>query len=127
MRFPVLMYDDFCISCTKYASIVDRLAHGHITIIGLYSKDGVEFRKSIFPQGYDGLDMSWFCKKDRAYGGRSGLIHLIKYILFEKKEIDYPGNRFNLNQCNTDCGTVKGVMFRSMSIITSSKEFKIVR
>lgn len=122
MRFPLLMYDDYCTSCTKYALLVDRLTHGQITIFGLYSKEGREFRKSNFPEGYEGTEMSWFCTKDKCYGGRSGLANLIKYILFGKKEIDYPSNTFNLHQCNTDCGTVKGVMFRSMSILTMSKE-----
>lgn len=128
MFYPVLIYDNLCSSCTSYAKLVDKLFRGKITMLGHYSLQGKEIKKSIFHDNYDGLDMSWFVTKKRAYGGREGLKQLIKYgisntIIPNNKE--FPKNNFRLEECTTDCRTVKGVMIRSCSILTSGKIIEI--
>lgn len=120
MNFPVLIYDNLCTSCTEYAKYVDKLLRGQITIIGHYTPEGKEFKNMIFPPGYEGTEMSWFVTEDAAYGGRKGLIKLMKYTLVRKKK-NFPPNKFDLNSCTTDCRTVKGVMIRSCSILTDGK------
>ncbi len=124
-KFPILIYDDLCYSCTKFAKMANTLCKQKITIIGHYSESGGKIKKNFFPKGYEGLEMFWFINKGFAFGGRSGLEELVNYILFDKKTGIYPKNIFKLAQCTTDCKTVKGVFIRSHSIITNSKKFKI--
>jgi hypothetical protein len=93
-------------------------------MLGHYTHEGNEFKKIFFPDGYDGFDMSWFVTEDMAYGGRKGLIKLIKYIMTPRKK-NYPKNNFNLNECTTNCRTVKGVMIRSCSILTKGEVLKL--
>ncbi|HII36215.1 MAG TPA: hypothetical protein HA319_04110 [Nitrosopumilaceae archaeon] len=118
IKFPVLIYDNLCTSCTTYAKYVNRIYGGRITMIGHYTQQGKSFKKSIFQNNYEGLEMSWFVTKTRAFGGREGLKQLIKYF-FVRKNNEYNKNTFDLNECTTDCKTVKGVMIRSCSILTS--------
>lgn len=93
-------------------------------MLGHYTNAGKEFKRQIFPSGYDGIEMSWFVTKTHAYGGRKGLVKLIGYI-FSIKKGSYQKNNFNLNECTTDCRTVKGVMIRSCSILTEGKVIEL--
>lgn len=120
MEYPVLIYDNLCTSCTNFAKITNMLLRGKITMLGHYTQKGKEFKKIIFPENYDSTGMSWFVTEKKAYGGRKVLFQLIKY-LFSPKHYSYKPNIFDLNECTTDCQTVKGVMFRSFSILSNSK------
>ncbi len=122
---PVLIYDNLCTSCTNYAKMVNFLVKGRITMVGHYTPQGKEFKNNIFPEGYEGLEMSWFVTGTCAYGGRSGLIQLIRYILFSKKNRKANSNQFDLELCTTDCKTVKRIFIRSCSIIIHSKKIII--
>lgn len=124
IKYPVLIYDDLCSSCTTYAKYVNKIVNGKITMLGHYSKDGKEFKNEIFPVGYDGLEMSWFVTPIAAYGGRKGLMKLLQYI-FSLKEGEFDENIFDLQECTTDCRTAKGVMIRSCSILTQGKIIKV--
>lgn len=128
MSFPVLIYDDLCSSCTSYAKMVNKLVSGKITMIGHYSEPGKEFKKKIFPEGYEGLKMSWFVTEDAAYGGSKGLRKLLGYMFSINKlknKQDFQKNEFDASKCASDCSTVQGVMFRSLSILTESKTIPI--
>ena len=120
MKYPVLVYDNLCKSCTNFAKIANFLLRGKITMIGHYTQQGKEFKKSIFPENYEGVEMSWFITEKTAYGGRKVLQQLIKYMVSSKPGT-FQTNYFDLKECTTDCNTVKGVVFRSCSILTSSK------
>lgn len=120
MEYPVLIYDNLCKSCTNFAKIANFLLRGKITMYGHYTYQGKEFKKIIFPENYEGTEMSWFITKNKAYGGRKVLQQFIKYS-FSPKHGNYPVNTFDLRECTTDCNTVKGVIFRSCSILTSSR------
>lgn len=123
--YPILIYDNLCYSCTKFARIANNLVERKCTVVGHYTTIGKEIKKQLFPKDYDGLEMFWFIIDGYAYGGRAGLIRLIRYILFEGKKGVYPKNEFHLAECTTDCKTVKGVFLRSHSIITNYKKFSI--
>ena len=128
MNFPVLIYDDFCSSCTAYAKIVNMLVNGKITIIGHYSEAGKKFKKKIFPQGYEGLEMSWFVTSDTAFGGSKGLRKLLEYMFsfskFSNKQ-NFQKNEFDYSRCSSECGTVQGVIFRSWSILREGKTIQV--
>lgn len=123
--FPILIYDNLCYSCTRFAKIANKLVGGKCTIIGHYTSIGKEIKNQLFPKDYDGLEMFWFIIDGYAHGGRAGLHRLIRYILFEREKGKYPKNEFHLAECTTDCKTVKGVFLRSSSIITNYKKFSI--
>ena len=125
MKRPIVIYDNLCKSCTTYAKYVDKIAKGRITMVGHYTQEGENLKTEIFSDNYKGLEMSWFVTDDHAYGGRKGLEHILNYLLFSSKEEGFEKNHFNSSECTTDCYTVKGVLFRSCSILTMSKVIAI--
>jgi len=128
VEYPVVIFDNLCTSCTSYAKVVNKLLHGRITLLGHYTSQGKAFKQAIFPDGYDGADMSWFVTEKKAYGGREGLKQLIKYGIsnqFVQNHKNFKENNFHVKECTTDCKTVKGVMIRSCSILTTGKIIEI--
>jgi hypothetical protein len=71
---PLLIYDDKCSSCTKFANIAKALSGGHIRIAGHYSDEAIRSKDLIFPKTFDPTGMFWLINKNGAYGARSGLI-----------------------------------------------------
>ena len=118
---PIVMYDDQCYLCIKFAKIVNWLGQGKLTIIGHYSELGRKLRKEILDSS--ALEMFWFVDGKTAFGGRAALIPLLKAIIFEKKKrID----DISINEnCETECKNVKAVFLRSASLLSNSKIIKI--
>lgn len=116
-NIPIVLFDNQCYLCMKFAKTVNYLARDKISIVGHYSEFGEKIRKEILDE--TALDMFWFISKKRAYGGRAALLPLIKSIFSEKTKklstikID--------KECQQDCKTVKAVFLRSASLITNSK------
>ena len=128
IKYPVLIYDNLCTSCTVYAKYVNRLVNGQMTMMGHYTPLCEQFKKKIFPDGYYGLEMSWFVTPATAYGGRLGLVRILRHMFSIQnifRDNGYPENRFDLNECTTDCKTAKEVMVRSYSILTMGKKIQI--
>jgi len=116
-NIPIVLFDNQCYLCTKFAKTVNFFARGKITMVGHYSEIGRDIRKSILDES--ALDMFWFINQKRAYGGRAALFPLIKSILSEKTK---KSSMFKINdECQQDCKTVKAVFVRSSSLITNSK------
>ena len=46
-NIPIIVYDDLCYLCTKFAKFVDFLARGNLTVVGHYSTKGEEIRNQI--------------------------------------------------------------------------------
>ena len=79
---PLLIYDDKCSSCTKFAKTANILSKGWIRTAGhYYSQEAIEARKLVFPPDFDATKMFWLINKGGAYGARSGLLPVIKEIL----------------------------------------------
>ena len=68
---PIVIYDDKCYLCSKFASIVHTFAKDKILIVGHYSDIGMKIKSEIFKQNYDSTIMFWFITKKTAYGGRA--------------------------------------------------------
>jgi len=116
-NIPIVLFDNQCYLCTKFAKTVNFFARGKITMVGHYSEIGRDIRKSILDES--ALDMFWFINQKRAYGGRAALFPLIKSILSEKTK---KSSMFKINdECQQECKTVKAVFLRSSSLITNSK------
>lgn len=79
---PLMIYDDKCYSCAKFAKIASALSRGWVRTAGhYYSQDAKEAKGMVFPSGYDATKMFWLINKNGAYGARSGLLPLAKEIV----------------------------------------------
>jgi len=118
---PIVVFDNQCYLCVKFAKFVDFFSRGKITMIGHYSDFGTKIRNEILDES--ALDMFWFIDKKRAYGGRAALFPLAKSI-FSKKTKKSSTTRVDEN-CQQDCKTVKAVFLRSSSLLTNSKKIDL--
>ena len=120
-EIPIVLFDDQCYVCIKFATIVNFLARGKITMVGHYSDFGIKIRNEILDQS--ALEMFWFIDKKRASGGRAALFPLIKSV-FSTKSRKRKFTQLD-NICSKDCKTVKSVFVRSFTLITSSKKIDL--
>ena len=120
-KIPIVLFDDQCYVCIKFATIVNFLARGKITMIGHYSKFGIKIRDEILDES--ALEMFWFIDKKRASGGRAALCPLIKSI-FSTKSKKTKFSQMN-NICSDDCKSAKAVFVRSFTLITNSKKIDL--
>ncbi len=118
---PIVVFDNQCYLCVKFAKFVDFFARGKMTMVGHYSDFGTKIRNEILDES--ALDMFWFIDKKMAYGGRAALFPLMKSI-FSKKTEKSSSMRVDEN-CQQDCKTVKAVFLRSSSLLTNSKKIDL--
>ncbi len=78
---PLLIYDDRCYSCTKFARAASALSRGWIRTAGHYnSEEAKKAKQMVFPQSYDATRMFWLINKNGAFGARSGLLPLAREV-----------------------------------------------
>ena len=118
---PIVIYDNACYLCIKFASYVDCLARGKISLVGHYSELGEKLRKEYLDS--TATEMFWFIDEKNAYGGRSALIPLAKEILFSKK--NSPIQTSVERACDVGCKAPKSVFVRSAGLLTHSRKIKI--
>jgi hypothetical protein len=118
---PILVFDNQCYLCIKFAKFVNFFSRGKMTMVGHYSENGIQIRKEILDES--ALDMFWFIDSKRAYGGRAALIALVKSV-FSKKTKKSSVIRFD-EDCQQDCKTIKAIFVRSSSILTNSKKIDL--
>ncbi|MDA0756085.1 MAG: hypothetical protein O2864_02090 [Crenarchaeota archaeon] len=118
---PLMIYDDKCYVCIKFAKLMNFLAKGKLRMIGHYTEFGGKIREAILEE--DALEMFWFIDKEMAYGGRAAIIPLLSAI------IRVHGKKFNemsiQESCDIGCNGSLAVFFRSASLITHSRKIKI--
>jgi len=117
---PLVLYDNQCYLCVKFAKFVNFLARGRLRIVGHYTDLGKKLREDILDSS--ALEMFWYVDRKTAYGGRAGLLPLISAIIRAN------GSTGDLNipeSCDLDCKTTKAVFLRSASLLTNSKKIKI--
>lgn len=117
-NIPIVVFDNQCYLCMKFAKVVKFFARDKITIIGHYSDFGKKIRDEILDES--ALDMFWFIDKKSAYGGRAALFPLLKSF-FSKKTKKMISIKID-DICEQDCKTVKAVFIRSSSLLTNSKK-----
>jgi hypothetical protein len=118
---PLVIYDNQCYLCTKFAQVVNFLARGKLLLVGHYTELGEKLRKDILDSS--ALEMFWFVDGKTAYGGRAALIPLISAIMQSKGT----GNLklTDSSNCSTECKNAKAVFVRSASLITNSRKITI--
>lgn len=117
---PLVLYDNQCYLCVKFAKFVNFLARGRLRIVGHYTDLGKKLREEILDSS--ALEMFWYVDRKTAYGGRAGLFPLMSAIIRAN------GSTRDLNiqeSCDLDCKTTKAVFLRSASLLTNSKKIKI--
>ena len=120
-ELPLMIYDDKCYVCIKFAKLMNFIAKGKLRMIGHYTEFGKTIREEILEE--DALEMFWFIDKETAYGGRAAIIPLLSAIL------RVHGRKFNemsiQESCDIGCKDSLAVFFRSASLITHSRKIKI--
>tara|TARA_Y100000590_G_scaffold457908_1_gene611519 strand:+ start:429 stop:815 length:387 start_codon:yes stop_codon:yes gene_type:complete len=118
---PLMIYDDKCYVCIKFAKFINFLANGKLRMIGHYTEFGKKIRDEILED--DALEMFWYIDKKTANGGRAAIIPLLSAIirLNEKKS----QNLTIQESCDIGCKDSMAVFFRSASLITHSKKIPI--
>jgi hypothetical protein len=120
-KIPIVLFDDQCYVCIKFAIIVNFLARGKITMVGHYSDFGIKIRDEILDDS--ALEMFWFIDEKIASGGRAALFPLIRSI-FSTKSKKTKLTQMN-NICSDECKSVKAVFVRSFTLITNSKKINL--
>jgi hypothetical protein len=124
---PLLIYDDKCSSCTKFANIATTLSGGHIRIAGhYYSDEAIRSKDMIFPKTFDPTEMFWLINKNGAYGARCGLIQVIKEIivaLIKIRSIEKKNNKVKCSNCVISCGSTVNTFRRVAGMMRNSRKF----
>jgi hypothetical protein len=120
-KLPLMVFDDKCYVCIKFAKIVNYLTKGRLRMVGHYTEFGRLIRENFL--GDDALEMFWFINKTTAYGGRAALRPLISAIF------NLSGTTTNeipiQESCDIGCKDSLAVFFRSASLITHSKKISL--
>ncbi|MBA4717886.1 MAG: hypothetical protein HRO68_01785 [Nitrosopumilus sp.] len=120
-NIPIVVFDNQCYLCVKFARFVDFFSRGKMTMVGHYSDFGTKIRNEILDES--ALEMFWFIDKKIAYGGRAALFPLIKSMF--SKEIKNSSTMKIDENCNRDCKTAKAVFLRSSSLLTNSRKIDL--
>jgi len=118
---PIIIYDNACHLCIKFANTVNFLARGKIALVGHYTEMGEKLKKECLDSS--ATDMFWFVDGKIAYGGRSALFPLFCEILFSKRKASLQTSV--KESCNIGCKAPKAVFVRSASLLTNSRKIKI--
>ena len=120
---PLMIYDDKCYLCAKFAKIVSVFARNKFLIVGHYTDFGMKVKAEIFSNNYDSTKMFWFVVGKTAYGGRAAILPLITGILKSKikSSIQYDIT----SSCDASCKTPKSVFLRTKSLFSNSEKIMI--
>ena len=118
---PIVIYDNACHLCIKFANSVNFLTRGRITLVGHYTEMGEKLRKKYLDSS--ATDMFWFIDGKNAYGGRSALLPLMRGIIFSKRNTS--SQNVVEKSCNVGCTAPNAVFVRSASLLTHSRKIKI--
>ena len=78
---PILLYDNDCGICSRFANIARKTSKGWINPVGLFTERGARIKTDFFRRIDDPDDMFWLLVGDVGYGGRSGLLPLAREIV----------------------------------------------
>ena len=128
---PLLIYDDKCYSCAKFAKVASILSRGWIRTAGhFYSQEATDAKEMIFHDDYDATKMFWLINRSGAYGARSGLLPLAKEIFIGifrggGKISDINAScEFTNTDYNLSCYTFKGILKRIIGTLRKGTTFR---
>lgn len=77
----MLLYDNDCSICSRFARLAYRSSRGWIDPVGLFTDRGSAIKAGFFHTSDEPDDMFWIIVGDTGYGGRSGLLPLLREIV----------------------------------------------
>lgn len=82
-HFPVLIYDNYCLVCSRFAKFIYYVSGNKIEILGHYDSEKSKKIKDIVFSNYpkDPTNMFWIITKNGAFGSRLGLLILVRELL----------------------------------------------
>ncbi len=118
---PIVVFDDRCYLCVKFAKAVDFLARGRLTMVGHYTPLGERLGGEVL--GESAREMFWLIDGKTAYGGRAALLPLARAVASARG----PGRAGTATggACGQGCRTAKSAFVRSSSLFTNSKKIPI--
>lgn len=120
-KAPMIVYDNRCYLCVKFAKIIQSITRGNITMIGHYSEFGINLRKTML--GESATEMFWLIDKKTAYGGRSALLPLLRVIITKNER---SSNKIKVDdKCEQECKTIKAVFIRTSSLFSKGKKIDL--
>ena len=120
-KIPIIVYDNQCYLCVKFAKMIEFLTRGNLTMIGHYSEFGLKLRQTML--GESALEMFWLIDEKTAYGGRAALLPLLRAIITTNGR---NSNKIKMDEnCEQECKTVKAVFIRSASLFSNSKKIDL--
>ncbi len=78
---PILLYDNDCGICSRFAHIARRTSRGWVEPVGLFTRRGALIKSGFFGPSDRPDEMFWLLVGDVGYGGRSGLLPLAREIV----------------------------------------------
>ena len=114
---PLVLYDNKCYLCIKFAKVINFLAKGRLLLVGHYTDLGKKLRDEVLDSS--ALSMFWFIDEKTAYGGRAALLPLFCAMISAK------GNSESISvqeSCDIGCKDTKAVFLRSASLVSNSKK-----
>lgn len=131
---PILIYDNFCTSCTKFARVSRMLSRNRIYLVGHYTNEGQKIKSKVIPKDFDANKMFWMITREGAFGARSGLLPLCSEIikgLFgsgERIDVEMASNTEQSDLiCDVDsmsCTFMPGFFTRLSGLLKNSKKIK---
>ena len=120
---PLMIYDDRCYLCAKFAKIVNIFARKKFLTVGHYTDFGMKIKAEIFANNYDSTKMFWFVSNKIAYGGRAAILPLLLSVIKSKIK---PSIQYEIPaSCDTDCKAPKAVFLRTLSLFSNSEKIRI--
>jgi hypothetical protein len=120
---PLMIYDDKCYLCAKFAKIVSIFAKKKFPMVGHYTDFGMKIKAEIFSNNYDSTKMFWFIVDKTAYGGRAALLPLISCILKSKTR---SFTQYDISSsCDASCKTPRSVFLRTKNLFSNSEKIMI--
>ena len=78
---PVLLYDNDCGICSRFARIAEKTSRGWVETVGLFTERGARIKSDFFSPIDHPDEMFWILLGNTGYGGRSGLLPLAREIV----------------------------------------------
>jgi len=78
---PILLFDNYCGICSRFARLVTRGSRNWIDTVGLSTSRGLRIKSEFFTARDRPDEMFWLLVGDAGFGGRSGLLPLAREIV----------------------------------------------
>ena len=78
---PILLFDNDCGICTRFARVASNLSKGWVDTVGLFTDRGTRIKSEFFQTSDRPDEMFWLLLGDTGYGGRSGLLPLAREVI----------------------------------------------